>query len=94
MCNCVDWELVPYVSVVGVVVEDFAVSSQSNIYGRTSLNYIKQIKFWLRERPVIWQTLNAGPLDPVDPMTTRGIICKDASVSISVFSLAQEVDFP
>lgn len=43
---------------------------------------------------MIWQTLNPGPLDPADPMTRRGIICKDASVSISVFSLAQEVDFP
>lgn len=45
-------------------------------------------------KPVIWQTLNAGPLDPADPMTSSGIMCKDASVSISVSSLAQEVDFP
>lgn len=41
---------------------------------------------------VIWQTSNAGPLDPADPMTGLGIMCKD--VSISVFSLALEVDFP
>lgn len=40
----------------------------------------------------IWQTSNAGPLDPGDPVTRLGIMCKD--VSISVFSLAPEVDFP
>lgn len=59
---------------------------------QTSLTYIKRIECWQGDRLAIWQTSNAGPLDPADPMTRLGIMCKD--VSISVFSLAQEVDFP